>query len=97
MSLENCWLHGENLPMWLNRLKTAVVTEDVEKVSKLLKERPELNTREMEEASYLLREAALIAQRLRDETAKTMKKVKKSIDFLHSTESKKVQQLDITS
>jgi len=83
--------------MWLNQLKVAVVTKDVEQVSTLLQDIPELTTKELDEASHLLREAALIAKELRDETAQTMKKIKKNIDFLHATESNKTQKFDITS
>ena len=91
-------MHGERQQMWLNQLKSALVMRDVEKISYLLETKPQnLNVKEMQEVSFLLREAAKIATDLRDETAKTMQQVKKNIDFLNATESKATQKLDITS
>ena len=87
--------HGERQQMWLKQLKSAVVMRDVEKVSSLLDEVPSLNAKELQQASYLLKEAANIAKELRNETSESMKKVRKSIDFLASTESKRKQGFDI--
>jgi hypothetical protein len=83
--------------MWLNQLKSALIIKDVEKISALLEDVPALTKQELGEASHLLREAALVATELRDETAKKMKLMKKHIDFLHSTENQKKQKFDITS
>jgi len=91
-------MHGERQRMWLSKLKSALIMKEVEKISLLLEEKPkDLTAKELEEASFLLREAAKIATSLRDETVKTMKQLKKNIDFLNATESKKVQKFDITS
>jgi len=84
--------------MWIKQLKSAVVLNDMQKVEELLKEIPsKLNANEYEEASFLLKEAALISEKLRDEITLQMQKVKKNIDFLHATSLAKEQSLDITS
>jgi len=84
--------------MWLNKLKSAIVTEDLQKAISLLQEVPaDLTKKELGEASFLLNEAAYKATRLRDETALKMEKIKKNIDFLHATENAKQQRFDITS
>jgi len=84
--------------MWLNKLKAAIITENLDEALRLLQKVPsDLTQKELQEASFLSREAATIATRLRDETAVTMKKIKNSIDFLHATEQTKQQKFDITS
>ncbi|MBD3825156.1 MAG: hypothetical protein IE916_11720, partial [Epsilonproteobacteria bacterium] len=48
-----------------------------------------------EEAIYLLREANEMMQHLKDETAASMKQIKKSVGFLDSTHVQTKRQIDI--
>ncbi len=84
--------------MWLNKLKVAVVQKDVELLETLLDDLPEVqDSKEIEEALYLLKEAVQIIQQLKDETATSMQQMKKNIDFLNSTTANKTAKFDITS
>jgi len=84
--------------VWLNRLKSAVVLEDVHQVSKLLEELPETFTvQEAKEASFLLNQASQIAQKLKDKTSKSMVQIKKNINFLDSARADRKARFDITS
>jgi len=93
MSLKVFLLLGEKQRMWLNKLKSAVVMRDVFTIEKLLEDVPTLTQQEIQESVYLLKEAAKIAQELRDETQVQMQKIKKNIDFLEATQTKKIQHL----
>ena len=84
--------------MWLKQLKIAVVQKDVEQIENLLENLPKLDdSKEIEEALYLLDQAVKIVQELKNETAASMVQMKKNIDFLNSTEAKKTAKFDITS
>ena len=84
--------------MWLTKLKIAIVEKDTDKLAKLMDNLPELETQEeMNEALYLIREAAELVYTLKDETAYSMKQIKKNLDFLKSTETKSASKLDIKS
>jgi len=84
--------------MWLNKLKVAVVQRDTELLETLLDDLPQLeDTKDIEEALYLLAEATKIVQELKDETAASMVQMKKNIDFLNSTTANKTAKFDITS
>ena len=98
MFLRVCSKLGEKLRMWLNELKIAVIQRDVECIEILLEDTPPLeNPQEIEEALYLLKEAADILQALKSETAASMAQMKKNIDFLNSATANKTAKLDITS
>ena len=56
-----------------------------------------LKTQEVEQAMYLLREVAELLYTLKDETADSMKQIRKNLQFLRSTEVKASTKLDITS
>lgn len=87
---------GERPPMWLDKLKIAVIEGDVASLQKLLSDVPELKEkREREEALYLLKEATSQMQKLKDETLVSMQQMKKNIAFLHSTDSRSFKNLDI--
>lgn len=87
---------GERPPMWLDKLKIAVIEGDVASLQKLLSDVPELKEkREREEALYLLKEATSQMQKLKDETLISMQQMKKNIAFLHSTDSRSFKNLDI--
>ncbi|MDA7818236.1 hypothetical protein N9A28_08600 [Sulfurimonas sp.] len=82
--------------MWITKLKIAIVEKNTDSIDKLLNDIPELTDgSEVEEAIYLLKEATELLHTLQDETTKSMKKIKKNIEFLRSTESKASTKLDI--
>ena len=84
--------------MWLTNLKIAIIEKDTEKLNKLLDETPQLKDKtEIEEAMYMLREAFALVHTLKDETSKSMKQIKKNLDFLDSAEHKISNRLDIRS
>ena len=83
---------------WLNKLKIAVVQKDTKLVDKLLDDIPALeDEKEIKNALFLLDEAVNIVQNLQNETAISMKQLKKNIDFLSATQSSVINKLDITS
>lgn len=82
--------------MWLNSLKIAIIEKNTDKINELLSDLPQLEEKEeIEQAIYLLREASELVHTLKDETAATMKQLKKNMDFLKSTETQKTNKLDI--
>ena len=82
--------------MWITKLKIAIVEKNTDSIDKLLNDLPELSkASEIEEAIYLLREATELLYTLQNETSNSMNKMKKSIDFLRSTEVKRSSELDI--
>jgi hypothetical protein len=84
--------------MWLNRLKIALIEKNTDAIDTLLDETPDLkDVEEMKEASYILREVAVLLHELQDETAKNMKQLKKHIDFMGSTQAPAKYNLDIKS
>ncbi len=84
--------------MWLNQLKVAVVQRDTELLSSLLDDIPTLeDAQDIETAIYLLQEATTIMQQLKDETAVSMKQIKKNIDYLNSSVADQKSQFDVTS
>ncbi len=84
--------------MWLDKLKIAIIEKNTDNLDKLLDETPKFNDKkEMQEAAYLLREALELLYTLKDETALTMSKLKKNIDFLRSTQTSTATRLDIKS
>ena len=84
--------------MWLTKLKIAVVEQDTKALTKLLDDIPKLESKkEVETALHLLKEASIIVNTLKDETALNMRKIKKNIQFLDSTKSKSKSKLDIKS
>jgi len=84
--------------MWLTNLKIAIVEKNSDKINHLLDEVPQFENKfDMEEAMYLLREAAELVYKLKDETEHSMKQMKKNIDFLKSTQSPTPNKLDLRS
>lgn len=84
--------------MWLNQLKIAIVQRDISLLSTLLEDIPTLeDPKDIESAQVLLAEASEIFKKLQDETAASMKKMKKSIEFLRATHSQQTNKLDIKS
>ena len=76
----------------------AVVQRDTELLSSLLDDIPTLeDAQDIETAIYLLQEATTIMQQLKDETAVSMKQIKKNIDYLNSSVADQKSQFDVTS
>jgi len=82
--------------MWLKKLKSALITKDVNTISTLLDDVPSLSSDELKEASFLLEEAAKVATQLRDEIGMKIQKVQKNRDFLDATSLSQQQHLNIT-
>lgn len=84
--------------MWLNSLKIAIVERDSDKISELMDTLPNLQSQEeIASALFLLEEAKRVIEDLKDETRLSMSKIKKSINFLKSTQEKPKARLDISS
>lgn len=84
--------------MWLNQLKIAVSQKDIELLGSLLSDIPNLTDKEeLDSAIVLLAQAKEIIQELQNETAASMKQIKKNLEFLKSTEATKIHKLDIKS
>ena len=98
MFLKVCLKHGEKVQMWLNGLKIAIAEKNIDKLNVLLDQTPGLNNKaEIEEGMYLLREAFSLVHNLKDETSDSMKRIKKNLNFLKSSELQKTSKLDIRS
>ena len=84
--------------MWLTDIKIAIIEKSTDQIESLLGEAPTFeNKQDMEEAMYLLREAAELLHRLKDETADSMKQIQKNLDFLKVTQHRTPNTLDIRS
>ena len=82
--------------MWLNEFKVAIIEKNIKKIDSLIASMPEFESiDEMEEAFYLFKSADELLNTLKDETAKTMKKIKDNIAFIESTHTKNPPKLDI--
>lgn len=88
--------HGAKLIMWLSKLKIAIIEKDINTLDLLMDDIPTLSDADdIEQAIYLLKEAVDLISNLKDSTSTSMKKMKKNIDFLKSTEHKISNRLDI--
>jgi len=84
--------------MWLNKLQLAIIDKDPKKINTLVEQMPQLESiDDMKKASVLIKEALKLLHTLKDETASSMKQLKKHQDFLKSTTQSKINRLDITS
>jgi hypothetical protein len=82
--------------MWLTKLKTALVLEDVEQLSSLLDVMPQFESIEqMEEASYLLVQTKSLIEKNKAETAQTLIQLKNNINFLKSTQTEAPSSLNL--
>lgn len=82
--------------MWLNKFKIAVIEKNTDAIETLLEELPTFNSaEEMNEAKYLLKEAANLLVTFREETGESMRQIKKNLSFLKVTQDKKESCLDI--
>ena len=81
---------------WLSSLKIAIVEQNTEKIEILIDELPDFETaKELDEAQYLFKEAALLIHSLKNTTQSSMQQLQKNLTFLRSTENKKASSLDI--
>ena len=84
--------------MWLKSLEIAIIEKNTDAIDALLKESPAFETiEEMRRAQYLLLEASKLLHALKEQSAATMKQLKKNIDFLKVSERKFPNRLDIHS
>ena len=84
--------------MWTRKFQIAIIEKNTDELENLLSSMPEFDSvQEMESVMYLLREAAELVYTLKDETALAMSQIKKSINFLKSTQAPRTNKLDIKS
>ena len=74
--------------MWLNQLKIAIIEKNSSNIDALVKSMPMFDDRkDMDSAAYLLKEANTLMISLKDETADSLAKIKKTKDFMSATHS----------
>jgi len=82
--------------MWINKLQIAIIEKDADAIDALMKETLEFeDKKDIETAMYLLQEAMELIYTLKDETALTLKQLKKNINFLKSTQVQTHSRLDV--
>lgn len=82
--------------MWLTKLKTALILEDIEQLSSLLDEMPQFETIEqMEEASYLLIQTKTLIEKNKLHTAQILQQLKNNLNFLKSTQTEAPSSLNL--
>jgi len=84
--------------MWLKKLKIAIIEKNADALNALMDDIPKFsNADDIQEVIFLLKEATDLVSGLKDETASSMKQMKKNINFLKSTQAPKIGTLDIKS
>ena len=97
MYLRSFWLHGERLQMWLNELKIALIEQNVEKISALMDDLPQLESqKDIDTALHLIKEATTLVESLKDKTQASMSQIKKNIQFLNSATADKTSKFDVS-
>ena len=82
---------------WLSELKVAIVSKDPQKISTLIDAMPTFEKiEEMQEALYLIKEAYLLMNELKEEVLAQREQIKKNIDFLESTAAQEKNSLDVS-
>lgn len=82
--------------MWLNAFKTALVTEDIQKLSSLIEQMPVFDSlEEMETAAYMLLHAKTLLENEQQKNRLTLQQLKNTIDFLQSSENPSSSTLNI--
>lgn len=82
--------------MWLTKLKTALVLEEINRLSSLLEEIPQFDTLEqMEEAAYLLMQCRTLLEQNKTQSAQTLLQLKNTLDFLKSTQTQPPSSLNL--
>ena len=83
--------------MWLNKLKIAIIEKNTDTLNALMDDIPELSeSKDIEQAIFLLKEATNLVSNLKNETADSMKQMKANLKFLRSTQNAPKSTLDIT-
>ncbi len=83
---------------WKNKFKLAIIQKDTDALEHLLATIPEpKNISETKEFMFLIQEALVIFQELKNETAISMQNIKKRLSFLDSTQGIKTSKIDIKS
>lgn len=96
MYLKLFWKLGERLQMWLKSFKIALIEKNVDALGKLMNDVPKLtDANDIQEAIYLLKAATELVSKLKDDTSNSMKKIKKNLQFLRSTDIPISKNLDI--
>ena len=96
MYLKPFWKLGEKAQMWLKKLKIAIIEKNADALNALMDDIPKFsNADDIQEVIFLLKEATDLVSGLKDETASSMKQMKKNINFLKSTQAPKIGTLDI--
>lgn len=82
--------------MWLTKLKTALVLEEIDRISVLLDEMPHFDTiTQMEEAAFLLQQSKVLVEGKKVQTAQTLQQLKNTLDFLKSTQIQSSSSLNL--
>ena len=82
---------------WLSELKVAIVSKDPQKIATLIDTMPTFEkVEQMQEALYLIKEAYIVMNELKNETLAQREQIKKNIDFLESTASQQKNSLDVS-
>lgn len=82
--------------MWLTKLKTALVLEEIDRISTLLDEMPQFDTiKQMEEAAFLLQQSKTLLEEKKMQTAQTLQQLKNTLDFLKSTQTEPSSSLNL--
>lgn len=82
--------------MWLTKLKTALVLEEIDQISVLLDEMPQFDTiAQMEEAAFLLHQSKILIEGKKVQTAQTLLQLKNTLDFLKSTQIQSSSSLNL--
>lgn len=84
--------------VWFDALEIAIIEKDPQKISDLINSLPSFETLdEMKKAQYLLAEARLVIDTMREEAGSAMIHLKKHIDFLKSTQNVCENKFDVSS
>ncbi len=74
--------------MWLSKIKSAYVTENIDEIDRLIEKMPQFNTLdEMQEAFYILTNIKNLMQKNKTDLATQIAHLKSNIEFLQSTQS----------
>ncbi len=89
---------GERQLMWLQQFKIALAEQNSDSISKLLDEMPAFEeVSQMREAQFLIAQAFEFIGQLKEETASTISQIKKSRDYLRSTDVSESTQLNVST
>ena len=84
--------------MWIKKLQIAIIEKNPDEIGALMNETLEFkDKKDIETAMYLLKEANELMHTLKDETAFTLRQLKKNINFLKSTQTQTHNRLDVRS